>query len=213
MNMAEPSVYVVDDDVSVRTALARLLKSVGITVKTFSSAQEFLGQATPGESGCLIVDLRMPGMSGLDLQDQLSSRQLSLPVIFLTGYGTVPASVRAMKAGAVDFLEKPVDDQTLLDAVLKALERDRLARLEQAEMQAIQQRLASLTPREHEVLTFIISGRLNKHVAVELGTTEKTIKVHRARILEKMQCASLAELVRLAEKAGIHWTKVQQALD
>jgi len=213
MNMAEPSVYVVDDDASVRAALERLLKSVEIPVKSFSSAQEFLDQATPEGSGCLIVDLRMPGMSGLDLQDQLSTRQLSLPVIFLTGYGTVPASVRAMKAGAVDFLEKPVDDQTLLDAILKALERDSRARLERAEKQAIQQRLTSLTPREYEVLTFIISGSLNKHVAAELGTTEKTIKVHRARIMEKMQCASMAELVRLAEKAGIHWTKVQPALD
>ena len=203
MNPAEPAVYVVDDDVSVRTALERLLKSVGVTVKTFSSAQEFLDQAAPEESGCLIVDLRMPGMSGLDLQDQLSARQLSLPVIFLTGYGTVPASVRAMKAGAVDFLEKPVDDQTLLDAVLKALETDRRDKLNQAEMRVIKQRVASLTPREYEVLTFITSGSLNKQVAAELGTTEKTIKVHRARIMEKMQCSSLAELVRLAAKAGI----------
>lgn len=203
MSPAKPAVYVVDDDPSVRVAMERLLKSVGLTVKTFASAQEFLDQATPEWSGCLIVDLRMPGMGGLDLQDQLSARQVSLPVIFLTGYGTVPASVRAMKAGAVDFLEKPVDDQTLLDAVHKALERDRGARRNQAEMQALHQRLAALTPREYEVLTFIISGRLNKQAAAELGTTEKTIKVHRARIMEKLQCASLAELVRLAEKAGI----------
>jgi FixJ family two-component response regulator len=203
MSPAKPAVYVVDDDPSVRVAMERLLKSVGVTVKTFASAQEFLDQATPEWSGCLIVDLRMPGMGGLDLQDQLSARQLSLPVIFLTGYGTVPASVRAMKSGAVDFLEKPVDDQTLLDAVHKALERDRGARRNQAEMQALHRRLAALTPREYEVLTFIISGRLNKQAAAELGTTEKTIKVHRARIMEKLQCASLAELVRLAEKAGI----------
>jgi FixJ family two-component response regulator len=203
MSPAEPAVYVVDDDLSVRVAMERLLKSVGLTVKTFASAQEFLDRATPEWSGCLIVDLRMPGMGGLDLQDQLSARQVSLPVIFLTGYGTVPASVRAMKAGAVDFLEKPVDDQTLLDAVHKALERDRGARLNQAEMQDLHQRLAALTPREYEVLTFIISGRLNKQAAAELGTTEKTIKVHRARIMDKLQCASLAELVRLAEKAGI----------
>ena len=203
MNPAEPTVYVVDDDVSVRSALERLLKSVGVTVKTFSSAQEFLDQATPEESGCLIVDLRMPGMSGLDLQDQLSARQLSLPVIFLTGYGTVPASVQAMKAGAVDFLEKPVEDQTLINAVHKALETDRQSRLIQAEIKAIRQHVASLTPREYEVLPLIISGRLNKQVAAKLGTTEKTIKVHRARILEKMQCSSLAELVRLAAKAGI----------
>jgi FixJ family two-component response regulator len=203
MNLAKPAVYVVDDDSSVRVAIERLMKSVGLTVKTFASAQEFLEQATPAWSGCLIADLRMPGMGGLDLQDQLNARQVSLPVIFLTGYGTVPASVQAMKFGAVDFLEKPVDDQTLLDAVHKALESDREARLNQSEMRALHQRLTALTPREYEVLTFIISGRLNKQAAAELGTTEKTIKVHRARIMEKLQCASLAELVRLAEKAGI----------
>jgi len=203
MSPAKPAVYVVDDDPSVRVAMERLLKSVGLTVETFASAREFLDQVTPEWSGCLIVDLRMPGMGGLDLQDQLSASQVSLPVIFLTGYGTVPASVRAMKAGAVDFLEKPVDDQTLLDAVHKALERDREAWRNQAKMQALHQRLAALTPREYEVLTFIISGRLNKQAAAELGTTEKTIKVHRARIMEKLQCASLAELVRLAERAGI----------
>jgi len=203
MSPAKPAVYVVDDDPSVRVAMERLLKSVGLTVETFASAWEFLDQVTPEWSGCLIVDLRMPGMGGLDLQDQLSASQVSLPVIFLTGYGTVPASVRAMKAGAVDFLEKPVDDQTLLDAVHKALERDREAWRNQAKMQALHQRLAALTPREYEVLTFIISGRLNKQAAAELGTTEKTIKVHRARIMEKLQCASLAELVRLAERAGI----------
>lgn len=203
MSPAKPAVYVVDDDPSVRVAMERLLKSVGLTVETFASAREFLDQAAPEWSGCLIVDLRMPGMGGLDLQDQLSASQVSLPVIFLTGYGTVPASVRAMKAGAVDFLEKPVDDQTLLDAVHKALERDREAWRNQAKMQALHQRLAALTPREYEVLTFIISGRLNKQAAAELGTTEKTIKVHRARIMEKLQCASLAELVRLAERAGI----------
>jgi FixJ family two-component response regulator len=203
MSSARPAVYLVDDDPSVRVAMERLLKSVGLVVRTFPSAQEFLDQATPEWSGCLIADLRMPGMGGLDLQDQLRALQVSLPVIFLTGYGTVPASVRAMKAGAVDFLEKPVDDQTLLDAVHKALERDRGARRHQAKMQALHQRLAALTPREYEVLTLIISGRLNKQAAAELGTTEKTIKVHRARIMEKLQCASLAELVRLAEKAGI----------
>jgi FixJ family two-component response regulator len=203
MSPAKPAVYVVDDDPSVRVAMERLLKSVGLTVITFASARQFLDQATPEWSGCLIVDLRMPGMGGLDLQDQLSARPVSLPVIFLTGYGTVPASVRAMKAGAVDFLEKPVDDQTLLDAVHKALKKDREDRLNRAEMQALHQRLAALTPREYEVLTFIISGRLNKQVAAALGTTEKTIKVHRARILKKLQCASLAELVRLAGKAGI----------
>jgi FixJ family two-component response regulator len=203
MNLTQTMVYVIDDDPSVRTGLARLLKSVGLTVKTFASAPEFLEQASPEAPGCVLVDLRMPAMSGLELQEQLKSRRLDLPIIFLTAYATVPASVRAMKRGALDFLEKPVDDQVLLDAVSQALEWDRENRLKQAEVKAIQDRLASLTPREYEVLTLIITGRLNKQVAYELGTAEKTIKVHRARILEKMNCDSLAQLVRLAEKAGI----------
>ncbi len=199
------TVYVVDDDPSVRAGLARLLKSVGLTVKSFASAGEFLEQASPTEEpGCVIVDLRMPEMSGLELQDQLIARNLNLPVIFLTAFGTVPASVRALKGGALDFLEKPVDDQVLIDAVLQALERSRENRLKQAEVQAIQDRLALLTAREYEVLTLIITGMLNKQIAYELGTAEKTIKVHRARIMEKMNCDSLAQLVRLTEKAGIH---------
>jgi FixJ family two-component response regulator len=203
MNYRQATVYVVDDDPSVRTGLARLLKSVGLSVKTFASAQEFLEQADSGEPGCAIVDLRMPAMSGLELQEQLRARHLDLPVIFLSAFGTVTASVQALKRGALDFLEKPVDDQVLLDAVFQALERDRENRLQQAEVRAIQDRLASLTPREFEVLTLIITGMLNKQVGYELGTTEKTIKVHRARILGKMNCDSLAQLVRLAEKAGI----------
>jgi len=176
---------------------------MGLTVKTFASAREFLEQAVSEEPGCLIVDLRMPAMNGLELQEQLMTRNLNLPVIFLTGYGTVPASVRAMKRGAVDFLEKPVDDQVLLDAIYQALEKDRENRHNQAEVKVIQDRLKSLTPREYEVFTLITAGQLNKQVAYELGTAEKTIKVHRARIMEKMHCESLAQLVRLAEKAGI----------
>jgi FixJ family two-component response regulator len=203
MTPEEATVYVVDDDPSVRAGLARLIKSVGLTVKTFASALEFLEQAVSEGPGCVIADLRMPAMSGLELQDQLQARHLNLPVIFLTGFGTVPASVRAMKRGAVDFLEKPVDDQVLLDAIFQALEKDREKRRKQAERQAIQDRLTSLTPREYEVLTLIITGMLNKQVAYELGTTEKTIKVHRARLMEKMGCDSLAQLVRLAAKAGI----------
>jgi FixJ family two-component response regulator len=203
MNPKQATVHVIDDDPSVRVGLARLLKSVGLTVKVFASATEFLNQAVPEEPGCLIVDLRMPAISGLELQDQLKSRHLDLPIIFLTAYATVPASVRAMKHGALDFLEKPVDDQVLLDAVSQAIERDRENRLKRAEVKAVQDRLSSLTPREYGVLTLIITGRLNKQVAYELGTSEKTIKVHRARILEKMNCDSLAQLVRLAEKAGI----------
>jgi FixJ family two-component response regulator len=203
MNHMEATVYVVDDDPSVRAGLSRLLQSMGLTVKTFASAREFLEQAVSEEPGCLIVDLRMPAMNGLELQEQLMTRNLNLPVIFLTGYGTVPASVRAMKRGAVDFLEKPVDDQVLLDAIYQALEKDRENRHNQAEVKFIQDRLKSLTPREYEVFTLITTGLLNKQVAYELGTAEKTIKVHRARIMEKMHCESLAQLVRLAEKAGI----------
>ena len=203
MNPMETTVYVVDDDPSVRAGLSRLLQSMGLTVKTFASAREFLEQAVSEEPGCLIVDLRMPAMSGLELQEQLMTRNLNLPVIFLTGYGTVPASVRAMKRGAVDFLEKPVDDQVLLDAIYQALEKDRENSHHQAEAKAIQDRLKSLTPREYEVFTLITTGLLNKQVAYELGTAEKTIKVHRARIMEKMHCESLAQLVRLAEKVGV----------
>lgn len=203
MTPEKATVYVVDDDPSVRAGLARLIKSVGLTVKTFASALEFLEQAVSEGPGCVIADLRMPAMSGLELQDQLQARHLNLPVIFLTGFGTVPASVRAMKRGAVDFLEKPVDDQVLLEAIFQALEKDRENRRKQAEIKTIQDRLTSLTPREYEVFTLIITGLLNKQVAYELGTTEKTIKVHRARLMEKMGCDSLAQLVRLAAKAGI----------
>jgi FixJ family two-component response regulator len=209
MKTGEAIVFIVDDDPSVRSGLARLLKSVGLTVQTFASAPEFLAQSDTDKSGCLIVDLRLPAMSGLELQEQLKGRALNLPIIFLTAFGTVPASVRAMKAGAIDFLEKPVDDQTLIDTVFLALELDRTQRAKQAEVQAVYDRFKSLTPREVEVCRLIITGRPNKQVAYELGTTEKTIKVHRARVLEKMHCQSLAELVRLAGKANLHWTKVQ----
>jgi FixJ family two-component response regulator len=203
MNPMQATVYVVDDDPSVRAGLSRLLQSVGLTVKTFTSAREFLDQVVAGEPGCVIADLRMPAMSGLELQEQLMTRNLNLPVIFLTGYGTVPASVRAMKRGAADFLEKPVDDQVLLDAIFQALEKDRKNSRNQAEVKFIQDRLKSLTPREYEVFTLITVGQLNKQVAYELGTGEKTIKIHRARIMKKMHCESLAQLVRLSEKAGI----------
>jgi FixJ family two-component response regulator len=203
MSQKQATVSIVDDDPSVRAGLARLLKSVGLPAQTFASALEFLERAVPEEPGCVIVDLRLPAMSGLELQDQLKARKMDLPIIFLTAFGTVPASVRALKSGALDFLEKPVDDQVLLDAVFQALEWDRENRLKKAEVQIIQDRLASLTPREYEVLTLILTGMLNKQVAFELGTTEKTIKVHRARILEKMKCDSIAQLVRLAEKTGI----------
>jgi RNA polymerase sigma factor (sigma-70 family) len=196
-------VFVVDDDPSVRRSLKRLIKSAGFTVESFASAQEFLGRPRPDIPGCLVLDIHMPGVNGLDLQDDLAAAEVNLPIIFLTGYGTVPASVRAMKAGALDFLEKPVDDRALVDAIHQAVERHRRARLEQAEIREIRRRLDSLSPREQEVFSLLLTGMLNKQIAFELGTTEKTIKVHRGRVMEKMQAGSMAELVRLAGKVGM----------
>jgi FixJ family two-component response regulator len=196
-------VFVVDDDPSVRRSLKRLIKSAGFTVESFASAQEFLERPRPDIPGCLVLDIHMPGVSGLDLQDELAAAEVNLPIIFLTGYGTVPASVRAMKAGAVDFLEKPVDDRALVDAIQHAVERNRRARREQAEIKEIQGRVDSLSPREREVFSLLLTGMLNKQIAFELGTTEKTIKVHRGRVMEKMQAGSMAELARLAGKLGM----------
>jgi FixJ family two-component response regulator len=200
---SEAIVFVVDDDPSVRRSLKRLIRSAGFTVESFASAQEFLDRPRPDIPGCLVLDIHMPGVSGLDLQDELGAAEVNLPVIFLTGYGTVPASVRAMKAGASDFLEKPVDDGALVDAIHQAVERNRRARLEQTEIREIQGRVESLSPREREVLGLLLTGMLNKQIASELGTTEKTIKVHRGRVMEKMQAGSMAELVRLAGKVGL----------
>ena len=203
MTDAEGLVFVVDDDPSVRRSLTRLIKSAGFAVESFASAQEFLEHPRPDMPGCLVLDLQMPRASGLELQDWLAGTELNLPIIFLTGYGTVSASVRAMKAGAVDFLEKPVDDNTLLDAIHQAVEKNRRARLEQAEIKEIERRVDALSPREREVLGLLVTGMLNKQIAAELGTTEKTIKVHRARVMEKIQARSMAELVRLAGKVGL----------
>jgi RNA polymerase sigma factor (sigma-70 family) len=203
MTDLEAIVFVVDDDPSVRRSLSRLIRAAGFAVESFASAQEFLVYPRPDISGCLILDIHMPGVSGLDLQDELAAAEVTLPVIFLTGYGTVPASVRAMKAGACDFLEKPVDDRALVDAIHQAVERNRRARLQQAEIREIQARVDALSPREREVLSLLLTGMLNKQIASELGTTEKTIKVHRGRVMEKMQAGSMAELVRLAGKLGL----------
>jgi FixJ family two-component response regulator len=202
MSKEEPIIFVVDDDVSVRNGLKRLIRSVGLKVETFASAQEFLDHDHPDQPSCLVLDVRMPGLSGLDLQEELTAKGLEMPIIFVTGHGDVRMSVRAMKAGAVDFLEKPFDDQALLDAIQGAIESDRLAREEYAEVADILRRIESLTPREYEVFTLVITGMLNKQIAAELGASEKTIKVHRARVMQKMQVVSVAELVRLAEKAG-----------
>ena len=199
----QSTVFIVDDDPSFRDSLQFLLGSVGLEARVFSSARDFLDAADPEAPGCLLLDVRMPGMSGLDLQHELANAVISLPIIFITGHGTVPMSVRAMKAGAVDFLEKPFDEHDLLKVVHQAIEQDRKARLERDELRKIQQRVDALTPRESEVFTLLVSGMLNKQVAHQLGTSERTIKAHRSRIMEKLEAASLTDLVRHAEKLGI----------
>jgi RNA polymerase sigma factor (sigma-70 family) len=207
MKEESPIVYVVDDDPSVRRSLARLIQSEGFRVETFARAQDFLDQKEGTNPSCLVLDVNLPGRSGLDLQRELSSRGYSMPIVFITGYGTIPMSVQAMKGGAVEFLEKPVNDKVLLKAIHQAVEKDRQMKRQYTELKEIQQRLASLTPREREVLPLVVSGMLNKQVALRLGTTEKTIKVHRARIMEKMRADSLADLVRLAQIAGVGFQK------
>ncbi len=209
MTSSDGIVFVVDDDESVRTALKRLLKSAGHKVITFSSAEEFFDHDHRFDvSGCLVLDIRMPGLSGLELQDQMAAAGINIPIIFITGHGNVPASVRAMKAGAVDFLEKPFDDLALLDAIHRAIAKDTRAKQAQAKIREINQRVASLTPREQEVFTLVVTGMLNKQIAFELGITESTIKVHRAQVMQKMSAESFADLVRLAEKAGVHPPKI-----
>jgi FixJ family two-component response regulator len=204
----QPIVYVVDDDPSVRKALERLLRSAGHEAKTFASALEFLEFSHPDAPGCLVLDIRMPKLSGLELQKHLAEKGISFPIIFITGHGTVPASVRAFKAGAVDFLQKPIEDMELLNAVCRGIEKHRRLRQEQKEMKTLRFRLETLTPREREVFGLVVSGMLNKQVAFDLGTTEKTIKVHRARVMDKMGAQSFADLVRFAEKLGIRAPEV-----
>lgn len=203
--MSEPQhiVSVVDDDQAVCKAVARLLRTAGFAVATYSSPRRFLEQHGRDTPGCLVLDLAMPGLNGLELQEALAAAGDPLPIIFLTGRGDVPASVRAMKGGAVDFLTKPVEREQLISAVRTALDRDRAARRARRDVQEIRARLATLTPREHEVFEHVIRGKLNKQTAAELGAAEKTIKVHRARVMDKMAVESVAELVRLAERAGI----------
>ncbi len=205
---AGTTVFVVDDDPSIRRALTRLIQSVGLAVESFGSAQDFL-QACDGERpGCLVLDIRMPQLSGLDLQQMLASRGIDLPIIFITGHGDVPTSVRAMKAGALDLIQKPFQDQELLDAIQRAIARDIELRKRRAEHASAAQRAALLTPREREVFALVVAGMMNKEIAVRLGISEKTIKVHRARVMEKMQARSVAELVVLSQAAGVSATKV-----
>lgn len=203
MMTPSPTVFIVDDDAAVLKSLTRLLRSARLNVMAFGSPQEFLERHDPRAPGCLVLDLAMPGLNGLELQAALTVKGSAIPIIFLTGHGNIPASVQAMKRGALDFLTKPVNDDDLLKAVQAAMEQDRIARIARAELEDIQARLDSLTPREREVLTHVVSGQLNKQTAADLGTVEKTIKVHRGRVMEKMKVHSVAELVHLAERAGI----------
>ncbi len=203
MSSPGATVFIVDDDAAVRKALMRLLQTAGLPACSFPSPETFLEQHDVTTPGCVVLDVAMPGLGGLDVQRALSASGCGRPIIVLTGRGDIPTSVRAMKAGAVDFLTKPVKDEDLLAAVRNAIEIDRLARQAEAERQAIRQRLATLTPREREVLERVVAGRLNKQIAADLGTVEKTIKVHRARVMEKMEVRSLAELVHLTERVGI----------
>ena len=200
-------VFVVDDDPSVRASLKFLISTVGLEVETFESAEAFLQRRPPNTASCLVLDIRLCGLSGLDCQSELAARNLRIPIIFVTGHGDIPMSVRAMKAGAVEFLTKPFRDQDLLDAIRTALERDRARREQEKELTDLQQRFNSLTPRERTVMSMISSGMLNKQVAGELGTAENTVKVHRSRAMEKMHAQSLADLVRMVEKLKIRFTK------
>jgi FixJ family two-component response regulator len=196
-------VYVVDDDAAIRKALVRLLRSMGLEVVAFSTAQEFLDAAPTRRPACLVLDVRLPGIGGLDLQSRLGQSQPNLPVIFITGYGNVPTSVRAMKGGAIDFLQKPFQDDDLLAAVQHALALSRHALAESLVRAEIQQRLDTLTRREREVMELVVTGMLNKQIAAELGAAEKTIKVHRGRVMHKMKVNSVAELVRVTETVGL----------
>jgi len=202
--VSKPSiVFVVDDDASFRRSSERLLRIAGYQVESFSSAQEFLGQPQPESPACLVTDLRMPGMNGLELQQELANAGWQIPIIFVTGHGDVPTSVRAMKAGAVEFLMKPFGEQDILAAVAEALGRDRARLGRQANLAGLQQRYRSLTPRECEVLGYVVAGRLNKQIAAILSVGEKTIKFHRAHVMQKMQAGSLPALVQMAVALGL----------
>jgi len=198
-----PIVFVVDDDPSVCRAIKRLVESVGLHVEMFGSASEFMSSSRPEMASCLVLDIRLPGIGGLDFQRELAEANVHIPIIFITGHGDIPMSVRAMKAGAVELLTKPFRDQDLLDAIQVGLERDRARRQRQAETAVLRVRFELLTPREREVLPLVVSGLLNKQVAAEIGTTEATVKVHRSQLMKKMGADSLPELVRMAEKLGI----------
>lgn len=199
----QPTVFVVDDDPLVRGSIQGMLKSVGLHSETFTSPQEFLARKPVDGPSCLVLDVQLPGISGLDLQRKLSAAEIQIPIIFITGHGDIPMSVKAMKSGAVEFLTKPFRNQDLLDAIQQALQRDRMLRRQQGELDELRKRYASLTAREREVMALVVSGKMNKEVAFELGTSQVTVKIQRRQAMRKMQAESLAELVGMAAKLGV----------
>jgi FixJ family two-component response regulator len=200
---AVPTVFIVDDDHSMRQAIRDLVESVGLRAEAYATGQEFLRRQLTSDPSCLVLDVRLPQMSGLDFQRQLADTGVQIPIIFITAHGDVPMSVRALKSGAVEFLTKPFRDQDLLDAIQQALQRDSAARAEQTEINALEQRFQSLTVREREVMTLVVSGMLNKQIASELGASEATVKIHRGHVMEKMQAGSIVELVRMSDKLKV----------
>jgi len=207
LDQARPIVFVVDDEPAICLSLKRLVRSVGLEAETFTSAREFLRSKRPDGPACLVLDVRLPDLSGLDLQQELLDANVDLPVIFITGHGDIPMSVRAMKAGAVEFLTKPFRDQDLVDAVQHGIEKHKAARQQRAELAELRALYDSLTPREREVLPLVTAGLLNKQIAAELCASEKTIKVHRGQVMHKLRAESLAQLVRIAEKLGLSYSK------
>ena len=207
MSEQQPIVFVVDDDDSVRSSLERLIRSAGFTVKTFALASQFLESEKPNVPGCLVLDVKLPGLGGLDLQRRLAESEVAIPIVFITGHGDIPMSVRAIKAGAVEFLTNPFRDQDLLDAINQAIELDRTTREWKSEIAKLRDRYETLTPREQEVMQLVVAGMLNKQIALELGTSEITIKVHRGQVMQKMRANSLADLVRISEKLGTTATR------